>query len=80
MASFEADVEVAGLQEPFPAVFIRAPRITHTGADVEVVARYDGDPVMVAGDRLMATVFHPELSSDPRIHRYFLEKIIPKTS
>ena len=80
VASFEADVDVAGLDEPFPAVFIRAPRITHTGDGVEVVARYDGDPVMVAGDRLIATVFHPELSSDPRIHRYFLENIIPKTS
>ncbi len=75
VASFEADVEVTGLEEPFPAVFIRAPRITQVGSEVEVLASYDGDPVMVAGDRLMATVFHPELSSDNRIHRYFLENI-----
>ena len=80
VASFEADVEVTGLQEPFPAVFIRAPRITQVGSEVEILASYDGDPVMVAAGRLMATVFHPELSSDPRIHRYFLENIIPKTS
>ena len=78
VASFETDVEVTGLNEPFPAVFICAPRITQVGSGVEVLASYDGDPVMVAGNRLMATVFHPELSSDGRIHRYFLENIVPQ--
>lgn len=73
VASFEADVPVSGMAAPFPAVFIRAPRITEVGAGVEVLAEYAGDPVMVAQGRLMATVFHPELSGDDRVHAHFLE-------
>jgi 5'-phosphate synthase pdxT subunit len=74
VASFEADLDVFGLEEPFRAVFIRAPRILAVGPDVEVLASYRDDPVMVASDRLMATVFHPELSGDDRIHALFLER------
>ncbi len=73
VASFETDLEVAGLAAPFRAVFIRAPRIVAVGDDVEVLARYGGDPVMVAREKLMATVFHPELSGDDRVHARFLE-------
>ncbi len=73
VASFETDLEVAGLAAPFRAVFIRAPRIVAVGDDVEVLARYGGDPVMVARGKLMATVFHPELSGDDRVHARFLE-------
>lgn len=74
VASFEADLDVSGLGDPFRAVFIRAPRILQVGADVEVLASYREDPVMVASGRLMATVFHPELSNDDRIHALFLER------
>jgi 5'-phosphate synthase pdxT subunit len=57
------------------AVFIRAPIIREVGPEVRVLARYNGDPVLVEhGNHLVAT-FHPELTSDSRVHRYFLEKL-----
>lgn len=76
VASFESDVEVEGLDAPFHTVFIRAPRIAHVGPAVEVLAAYDGDPIMVAQDRMMATVFHPELAGDDRVHEVFLRRIV----
>lgn len=54
------------------SVFIRAPRIVRVGPDVEVLADYQGDPVWVRQGRLMATTFHPELSTDLRVHAEFL--------
>ena len=75
VASFEADIDVRGLAEPFHAIFIRAPRIASVGPGVEAIAWWEGDPVAVVGDRLMATVFHPELSGDDRLHALFLEEI-----
>jgi 5'-phosphate synthase pdxT subunit len=57
------------------AVFIRAPIIRRVGEGANVLARYDGDPVLVADGRHLAATFHPELSGDPRIHRLFLEKV-----
>jgi len=76
IASFEADLDVVGLDAPFRGVFIRAPRIAAAGPDVEVLARHDGDPVAVASGRVLATVFHPELSADDRFHRLFLERFV----
>lgn len=73
--SFEAQVEVQGMAGgPFPAVFIRAPRIEQVGPGVEVLATLD-DGAMVAArqDHLLATAFHPELTDDTRFHRLFLE-------
>lgn len=75
VASFEADLNVAGLDAPFRAVFIRAPRIAEAASGVEVLARFRGDPVAVAHGRTMATVFHPELSGDDRVHALFLERL-----
>lgn len=75
VASFEADLSVSGLEGPFHAVFIRAPRIARLGPGVEVLSSFDGDPVMVRGGRVMATVFHPELSGDDRVHGYFLHQV-----
>jgi 5'-phosphate synthase pdxT subunit len=57
-------------------VFIRAPVIRQTGNDVRVLVSYDGRPVLVEQGRHMAATFHPELTSDPRIHRHFLAKVI----
>lgn len=74
IASFEADLDVAGFDRPFRAVFIRAPRIAAVGDGVDVLARHAGDPVMVARGRTMATVFHPELAHDDRVHAAFLER------
>jgi len=61
---------------PLEMVFIRAPRITETGPRVEVLARREGFPVLVRQGNLLAATFHPELSSDRRIHRLFVENVI----
>jgi len=69
LASFEADLEVDGLgPDPIRAVFIRAPWIEEHGPDVEVLASYDGHPVVVRQGPLLACAFHPELTDDSRIH------------
>jgi 5'-phosphate synthase pdxT subunit len=66
--SFEAALDVAGLAEPFPAVFIRAPVIDEVGADVEVLASVDDRPVAVRQGNVTGTSFHPELTEDARLH------------
>jgi 5'-phosphate synthase pdxT subunit len=73
--SFETDLEIDGLDEPFHAVFIRAPWIEKVGAEVEVLASIGDHPVMVRQGRLMATSFHPELTGDDRMHRMLVESI-----
>jgi pyridoxal 5'-phosphate synthase pdxT subunit len=73
--SFESDLDVAGLTEPFRAVFIRAPSVEATGDDVEVLAAYEGRPVVVAQGPHMASSFHPEMTGDPRIHELFVKKV-----
>lgn len=57
------------------AVFIRAPIIRRTGPGVRVLARYNGDPVLVDDGLHIAATFHPELSNDLRIHRLFLDRL-----
>jgi 5'-phosphate synthase pdxT subunit len=71
--SFEADLEVDGLgPDPVRAVFIRAPWIEEAGPDVDVLARYDGHPVVVREGTLLACAFHPELTDDSRLHALFM--------
>ncbi len=75
--SFETDLNVTGLEGgPFRAVFIRAPIITEVGPGVEVLCRVDGQIVLVRHGRLMASSFHPELTHDDRLHRFFLEHVV----
>jgi 5'-phosphate synthase pdxT subunit len=66
--SFEAPLDVAGFEEPFPAVFIRAPVIDEVGDGVEVLASWDDRPVAVRDGPVVGTSFHPELTEDFRIH------------
>lgn len=66
--SFEAPLDVAGFDEPFPAVFIRAPVIDEIGEEVEILAEWDGRPVAVRDGPVVGTAFHPELTDDSRIH------------
>jgi pyridoxal 5'-phosphate synthase pdxT subunit len=73
--SFEADLDVKGLDRPVHAVFIRAPWVEEVGADVEVLAEAEGHPVAVRQQHLMATSFHPEVADDGRLHRLFLELV-----
>jgi 5'-phosphate synthase pdxT subunit len=73
IASAEVALDIPALgREPFPGIFIRAPWVERTGPDVEVLARYEGHPVMVRSANVLGTSFHPELTDDPRVHRYFL--------
>lgn len=66
--SFEAPLSVAGFEEPFPAVFIRAPVIDGVDDGVEVLAHWEGDPVAVRQGPVVGTSFHPELTGDARLH------------
>jgi 5'-phosphate synthase pdxT subunit len=61
--------------DPLEMVFIRAPRITEVGPDVQVLAQRDGFPVLVRQGKLMAATFHPELSQDRRVHRQFVQMV-----
>lgn len=70
-----ADFEERAGAGQLEAVFIRAPKISHAGPDVKIMAEYQGDPVLVEQGRHLAATFHPELTSDPRVHRLFLRKI-----
>jgi len=72
VASFEAKVELESESEPFPGVFIRAPRVKNVGSRVEVLAELDGEPVLMRDGRILVTAFHPELTDDLRIHQRFL--------
>jgi pyridoxal 5'-phosphate synthase pdxT subunit len=73
--SFEADLAVDGLTDPFHAVFIRAPLVERVGPDIEVLARHDGVPVLVRAARCTVAAFHPELTDDARLHALFLDSL-----
>jgi 5'-phosphate synthase pdxT subunit len=75
VASFEADLDLAGEREPLRGVFIRAPRVERVGGDVEVVAELDGEPVLLRQGRFLVATFHPELTDDTRVHELFLDSV-----
>ena len=74
--SFEASFEIKGSDEKdFSGIFIRSPKITSYDDSVEILAEFDGTPILVREGRLLASSFHPELTDDERIHRIFLSII-----
>jgi 5'-phosphate synthase pdxT subunit len=74
--SFEADIAVPVLgEEPVKGVFIRAPIIKNVGAEVEILSRYEDKPVIVKKGNILAVTFHPELTSDYRLQRYFVKSV-----
>jgi 5'-phosphate synthase pdxT subunit len=75
--SFEQDITVAaeGFDRPFHAVFIRAPKVEQVGDEAVVLARLDGDPVLVRQGSVLVAAFHPELTDDDRLHAAFLDMI-----
>jgi pyridoxal 5'-phosphate synthase pdxT subunit len=84
LQSFEADVELRGLDEdparpspnrPLRAVFIRAPWIAEHGPGVEILAILDGHPVAAREGNMLAVAFHAELTDDDRVHRLFLDSV-----
>lgn len=72
--SFETDLEVHGLEEPFHAVFIRAPVVETVGDGVDTVAEFRDRVVAVGQKNILGTAFHPELTDDYRIHELLLEE------
>jgi len=82
--SFESDIDFAGITAPaIRGVFIRAPWVESVGSGVEVLASVSTStgehPVAVREGNLLATSFHPEITEDFRVHRYFLEEIVMKS-
>jgi 5'-phosphate synthase pdxT subunit len=73
--SFEADLDVRGLDSPFRAVFIRAPWVAKLGEGVEVLSSIVDHPVMVRQGSVLASSFHPELTGDNRIHQMLIDLI-----
>ena len=72
--SFETEIEVSGVGS-VKGVFIRAPVIEEVGSNVQVLGEWAGDPVIVLEANILFSTFHPELTEETRLHRYFLEKI-----
>ena len=75
VSSFEADLELAGDDEPLRGVFIRAPRVREVGARVVVLAEHHGEPVLLRDGRYLVASFHPELTGDTRVHERFLQLV-----
>lgn len=74
--SFESDIDFAdGSNDPIRAVFIRAPWVEKVGDSIEILATVNSHPVAVRSQTALATSFHPELTGDNRIHRYFIEQV-----
>ncbi|MFH1284776.1 MAG: pyridoxal 5'-phosphate synthase glutaminase subunit PdxT [Candidatus Peregrinibacteria bacterium] len=75
--SFETEILFdfgeAGGRKKIPAVFIRAPKISKVGSGVRVLAEYEGETVAVIENNLFATTFHPELTDNGEIHRWFIK-------
>ena len=73
--SFEADVDVEGIDHRVRGVFIRAPIVEDIGADVRVLARHEGYPVVLEQGNLLVASFHPELVGETGLHEYLLRKV-----
>lgn len=73
--SFEANLDVKGMDEPFQAVFIRAPYIIEVGPHVEVLTTYKDKIVAARQGHLLCSAFHPELTDDMRFHHYFIDMV-----
>jgi 5'-phosphate synthase pdxT subunit len=75
--SFEADVEVRGIDgPPIRGIFIRAPWIAEHGTEVEILGEVDGHPIAVRQGEMLAVAFHAELGEDERLHRMFLDRVV----
>jgi 5'-phosphate synthase pdxT subunit len=73
--SFEADLDVRGIDHPVRGVFIRAPRIEDVGDGVEVLATFEDAPVVLEQRNLVVASFHPELVGETGLHEYLLRKV-----
>ena len=71
----DIDLKFDDSKKPFQAIFIRAPKIIQVGNDIKVLATLNGKPVLVENKLHLGATFHPELTDDFRIHKYFIEKV-----
>ena len=69
------DLKFDNSNEPFQAIFIRAPKIIEVGNDIKVLATLNGEPVLIESKSHLGATFHPELTNDSRIHKYFIDKV-----
>lgn len=74
--SFEVQLEIEGIGK-YPCVFIRAPAVERVWGKARVLGRFEDKAVAVEQDSMLGLAFHPELTGDPRVHCYFLEKFLP---
>jgi 5'-phosphate synthase pdxT subunit len=74
--SFESNLDISGIGNDFKGIFIRAPSVTSTGPQVQILSRFDGKIVAVQQENIIGTSFHPELSGDNRMHKLFIEQIV----
>jgi pyridoxal 5'-phosphate synthase pdxT subunit len=73
--SFEANLDVEGIDHPVRGVFIRAPRVEDVGDEVRVLAEHEGHPVVLRQGRILVASFHPELIGETALHRYVLDQL-----
>jgi len=73
--SFEQEIEIKGFSKPYNAIFIRAPIIEKTYNNCEILAKIENKIIMARQDKFLARSFHPELTDDLRVHKYFLDMI-----
>ena len=74
--SFESDLHFAGITDaPLRAIFIRAPWVESVSENVRVLAAVDGHPAAIQQNNVLATSFHPELTGDNRVHKYFIDSV-----
>jgi 5'-phosphate synthase pdxT subunit len=76
--SFETTLEVDGIGNDIPGVFIRAPYVTRLGERVRPMAHHDGFVVMAREGKVLVASFHPELTEDLRIHKYFIDEVVDR--
>lgn len=73
--SFEYNIEIEGFDKPYTAVFIRAPIIENVGNNCKILSKIDNKIIMARQDKFLALSFHPELTDDLRVHRFFLDMV-----
>lgn len=79
--SFETELSIPAIgEQPFNAVFIRAPLVERTGRSVDILASVDGRPVAIAQGPHVALGFHPEMTDDGRLHRLFLDRLAARVA
>lgn len=73
--SFRTELTIDGFNKKIAAAFIRAPIIKKTSPEVKILATYEGNPVLVRQNNILASTFHPELCGEARLHNYFLSMV-----